>query len=207
MSFNENDSLIDTRMNRHEKFHMPTKTKRNMTSGKVKWILKSKINILDEIKIDFKYTGFGEYPLSLWPLKGKDLNNFDVTIQYAGKSIKEAYAIGEIEFEDKQLDDEEKAILKIDILKRAVIDCFPPETFEDFVEQCDFEVYQDTIKFLEEIYDDIVAQAKKNRRLFDEKSIDLIKQALTEWKKDHPELCPEWFDEDLDEITRGDRKN
>jgi len=37
MSFDENDDLIDARKNAHEKFHAPSKIKRNMTMGVVEW--------------------------------------------------------------------------------------------------------------------------------------------------------------------------
>ena len=162
---------------------MPTKIKRNTTFGKVKWIRESKINIIDEIKIDFKYTGFGKNVNGFNEQNETNYNNFDVTIQFKGKSIKLAFAAGTENLQGI-VSDAWKNFFKIDILERIVIDCFPPNSFEEFYNEFKHEFQKDISK---NIYADVIAQSNKLRTLFDNQSLGLLETALIEWENKHPE--------------------
>lgn len=144
------------------------------------------MEIIDDIQIEFKYTGFGEYPLEYLQVKGDRQNNFDVTITYNDCSIKESYAVGEFDIKGRDLDFSEKQLLKIDILNKIVVDFEVPETFNDFLFRNGYDQHPMNVRYLKEIYEDCIAQSKKLASLFTDEDIQKLKMDLLEWRENSP---------------------
>jgi hypothetical protein len=152
------------------------------------------MDLIDKISIDFKHTGFGEYPLEYQQLKSEKQNNFDVTVSYNGSSIKESYAVGDFDLQGRKLTDHETELLKIDILNKIVIDFYVPDTFKDFMLLNKYDSNPMNVKYLKTIYADIVSQSKKLASLFTDEDIEHLKIDLIEWRYKSPHASLVDFD-------------
>ncbi len=144
------------------------------------------MDIINQIKFGFKFTGFDYYPLEYKQLKGIKQNNFDVTISYNGVSIKETYAVGDTDLQGRKLTESETKLLEIDILNKIVIDYHVTETFEGFMLENNYDSHPMNVKYLKETYADIVSQSKKLALVFTDEDIEKIKTDLIEWRTNSP---------------------
>lgn len=144
------------------------------------------MNIIDKIQVSLKYTGFGEYPLQYKQIKSDIQNNFDVTVSYNGVSIKESYAVGEFDINGRELTESEMQLIKIDILNKIVFDFYIEDTFDQFMTKNNYDSNPMNVKYLREIYQDIVAQSKKLSMVFTDEDIEELKIALIEWRDQSP---------------------
>lgn len=147
------------------------------------------MTIIDNVNVDFKFTGCGRSPSGN---ADDDIvyNNFDLTVAYNGKKVKLPYSVGNIDLKglkEKHL----QGIFKMDLLARVIIDCYPFETIDELREamiekgyDCKANDFEETCK---QTFEDIKAQAQKWRTLFTDDDIEQIKTELQAWFDQHPE--------------------
>ncbi len=156
------------------------------------------MNILDEIKVEFRHTGFTNHPKGL----GEDTekrNNYDIFIRYKDRQIREAYSAGDEDL-GKQVPQDLQELFKIDVLNHIVKDIRTlPETFEIFKEEYAVEFLSE--EQIKSAYDDIVSQVEKYKTIFEQNDVEQIKSALLDWMNSHPESKLVNFDKPLDQIS------
>jgi hypothetical protein len=142
------------------------------------------LTILDKIKIDFKYVGVGKSLSGVNPDDKTQFNNFVVTISYINKSVKIPYSIANVDdLSVKKFD-----LLKIDLVGRIVVDCYPFKTITE-LKSCLIEKgYDEDDEFYEQLFEDVKAQAKKFRTLFTEYDLMFLKSEIGDWIDANPQL-------------------
>jgi isopentenyl phosphate kinase len=140
------------------------------------------MSILDQIKMEFKFTGFEPYSVGFEDSNIKQ-NNYEVSITFKGRKVKFPYAFGITNLQgltSKVIEN----MFKLDILAKIVIDCYPPQTFEEFKKEFKRDEMKDD--FLESSYKDIMAHSEKLRSLFSDDDLTKMKTALSHWFEAHP---------------------
>ena len=159
------------------------------------------LRMIDDIEMEFKSVGFGDFEKNWNEKDTTQYNSHDVKITYNGKSLTELYGMREdgpvdnwfnkktgkrLKVEDKEM----KEIMKIDILNHIVSDCNVPDSFEHFVKKIkEFEL-TNGVKMtipLREVFDESSKQMKKYIDLFGKNGIEDLRKALIEYRKEVPE--------------------
>lgn len=142
------------------------------------------MSILDQIKIDFKYVGIGKSLSGINPDDKTQFTNFVVKISYLDKSVRIPYSIANAD----DLSIQKFDLLKIDLVGRIVIDCYPFKTITE-LKSCLIEKgYDEDDEFYEQLFEDVKAQARKFRTLFTEYDLMFLKTELREWFDRNPQL-------------------
>jgi hypothetical protein len=150
-----------------------------------------KMKMIDNIEMDFKSVGFGDFEKNWNEEDTTQYNSYSVKVSYNGKSLTELYGNKWYdELKPKVEDKEMKHTMKIDILNHIVSDCNVPDSFEYFVSKIkEFEM-TNGVKLtipLREVFDTSSKQMKKYIDLFGENGIEDLRKALIEYRDKVPE--------------------
>jgi hypothetical protein len=141
-------------------------------------------SILDQIKIDFKWVGVGKSLSGINPNDKTKFSNFIVKISYNNKSARIPYSIANVDdLSMKKFD-----LLKIDLVGRIVIDCYPFKTITELKSCLIKKGYKEDDEFYEQLFEDVKAQARKFRTLFTEYDLMFLKTELRDWFDRNPQL-------------------
>lgn len=142
------------------------------------------MTILEKINIDFKYAGFGKSLSGINQSDDTKFNNFVVTVSYNKKNVRIPYSISSID----GLSNEKLDLMKIDLIGRIIIDCYPFKTITEMKDCLIKKGYDEDEAFFIQLFDDVNAQSTKYRTLFTESDLNQLKFELSEWLDKHPEL-------------------
>ena len=147
--------------------------------------------MIDNIEMDFKSVGFGDFEKNWNEEDTTQYNSYSVKVSYNGKSLTELYGNKWYdELKPKVEDKEMKHTMKIDILNHIVSDCNVPDNFEYFVNKIkEFEM-TNGVKLtipLREVFDESSKQMKKYIDLFGVNGIEDLRKALIEYREKVPE--------------------
>lgn len=146
-----------------------------------------RLTILDKIKIDFNYIGYGKPTCGVNEHDtSEDYNNFEVAISYNGKTEKISYSFEAVNLKGIMSDVLEN-MFNIDIIGRIIIDCYPFKTIEELKSCLRDKGFEETEEYYQQLYNDIHAQSRKFRRLFTENDLSELKIELQDWLDTHPE--------------------
>jgi len=150
-----------------------------------------KMKMIDNIEMDFKSVGFGDFEKNWNEEDTTQYNSYSVKVSYNGKSLTELYGNKWYdELKPKVEDKEMKHTMKIDILNHIVSDCNVPDNFEYFVNKIkEFEM-TNGVKLtipLREVFDESSKQMKKYIDLFGKNGIEDLRKALIEYREKVPE--------------------
>ena len=150
-----------------------------------------KMKMIDNIEMDFKSVGFGDFEKNWNEEDTTQYNSYSVKITYNGKSLTELYGNKWYdELKPKVDDGEMKHTMKIDILNHIVSDCNVPDSFEHFIKKIkEFEM-TNGVKLtipLREVFDESSKQMKKYMDIFGENGIEDLRKALIEYRDKVPE--------------------
>ncbi len=142
------------------------------------------MSILNEIKIDFKFVGVGKSLSGINPDDKTQFTNFVVKISYSNKSVRIPYSIANVD----DLSIQKFDLLKIDLVGRIVIDCYPFKSITELKSCLTEKGYDEDDEFYEQLFEDVKAQARKFRTLFTEYDLMFLKTELREWFDRNPQL-------------------
>ena len=150
-----------------------------------------KMKMIDNIEMDFKSVGFGDFEKNWNEEDTTQYNSYSVKVSYNGKSLTELYGNKWYDELKPKVDDKEmKHAMKIDILNHIVSDCNVPDSFEYFVKKIkEFEM-TNGVKLtipLREVFDESSKQMKKYIDLFGVNGIEDLRKALIEYREKVPE--------------------
>ena len=149
------------------------------------------LRMIDDIEMEFKSVGFGDFEKNWNEEDTTQYNSYSVKVSYNGKSLTELYGNKWYdELKPKVEDKEMKHTMKIDILNHIVSDCNVPDNFEYFVNKIkEFEM-TNGVKLtipLREVFDESSKQMKKYIDLFGKNGIEDLRKALIEYREKVPE--------------------